>query len=187
MLLAMMPAWGYSTASSTLVGQSIGAGHEADATDYGWQTLRIALATQILIGGILVALARPIAVIFGAGSPGLTVGFIRVFGLGVVAYSVSWTMRGGLRGAGDTLWPLYGTMLGTALRIPIAAFSLPVGLSVVSLVGWTLAPGLGFGLGAIYAAILVDMYSRAGINLLRFATGRWKVIARRSAVGVGDD
>lgn len=107
MLLAMMPAWGYSTASSTLVGQGIGAGCETDAIDYGWQTLRIALATQILIGGILAALARPITVVFGASSPGPTVEFIRVFGIGVVAYSVSRTMRGGLRGAGDTLWPIY--------------------------------------------------------------------------------
>ncbi|WP_435079692.1 MATE family efflux transporter [Halococcus sp. AFM35] len=187
MLLAMMPAWGYSTASSTLVGQSIGAGREADATDYGWQTLRIALATQILIGGVLAVLARPIAVVFGASSPGLTVEFIRVFGIGVVAYSVSRTMRGGLRGAGDTLWPLYGTILGTALRIPIAAMGLPAGLAVISLTGWTFAPGLGFGIGAVYAAILIDMYSRAGVNLFRFATGRWKVVARRSAVGASDD
>ncbi len=78
-------------------------------------------------------------------------------------------------------------MLGTALRIPIAALGLPASLVVMSLVGWTLAPGLGFGLEAIYAAILIDMYSRVGVNLFRFATGRWKMVARRSAIGAGDD
>jgi len=102
MLLALMPAWGYSTASSTLVGQSIGAGDEEEADQYGWQTLRIALATQWLLAGVVVALARPIAVAFGTHHVALTVDFIRMFGIGVAAFSVSRTMRGGLRGAGDT-------------------------------------------------------------------------------------
>lgn len=186
MLLAMMPAWGYSTAASTLVGQNIGLGNETDATRYGWQTLRIAVVTQVLIGGILVALSPWIVRLFNAGSPELTVAFVRVFGLGVVAFSVSRTMRGGLRGAGDTLWPLYGTVLATGLRVPIAALGLPVGVALASVAGWTLAPGMGLGLWAIYAAILVDMYSRAGVNLFRFSTGRWKTIARQSAVGTDD-
>lgn len=186
MLLALMPAWGYSTAASTLVGQSIGAGDETDATRYGWQTLRIAVVTQVLIGSVLVALSPQIVRLFNAGSPDLTVAFVRVFGLGVVAFSVSRTMRGGLRGAGDTLWPLYGTVLGTGLRIPIAALGLPAGVALLSVADWTLAPGTGLGLGAVYVAILVDMYSRAGINLFRFSTGRWKTIARRSTVGSDD-
>lgn len=186
MLLALMPAWGYSTAASTLVGQSIGAGDETDATRYGWQTLRIAVVTQVLIGGVLVALSPQIVRLFNAASPDLTVAFVRVFGLGVVAFSVSRTMRGGLRGAGDTLWPLYGTVLGTGLRVPIAALGLPAGVALLSVADWTLAPGTGLGLGAVYVAILVDMYSRAGINLFRFSTGRWKTIARRSTVGRDD-
>lgn len=186
MLLAMMPAWGYSTAASTLVGQSIGLGDETDATRYGWQTLRIAIVTQVLIGGVLVAFSPQIVRLFNAGSPELAVAFVRVFGLGVVAFSISRTMRGGLRGAGDTLWPLYGTVLGTGLRVPIAALGLPAGVALGSIADWTLAPGMGWGLWAIYAAVLVDMYSRAGINLFRFSTGRWKAVARRSAVGSDD-
>lgn len=186
MLLAMMPAWGYSTAASTLVGQSIGLGDETDATRYGWQTLRIAIITQVLIGVLLVALSPQIVRLFNAGSPELAVAFVRVFGLGVVAFSISRTMRGGLRGAGDTLWPLYGTILGTGLRVPIAALGLPAGAALVSVADWTLAPGIGWGLGAVYAAILLDMYSRAGINLFRFSTGRWKEVARQSAVGSDD-
>ncbi len=186
MLLALMPAWGYSTAASTLVGQSIGTGNETDATRYGWQTLRIAIVTQVLIGGVLVVLSPQIVRLFNAGSPELAVAFVRVFGLGVVAFSISRTMRGGLRGAGDTLWPLYGTVLGTGLRVPIAALGLPTGVALTSIADWTLTPGMGFGLGAIYVAILLDMYSRAGINLFRFSTGQWKAVARQSAVGSDD-
>lgn len=195
MLLALMPAWGYSTASSTLVGQSIGAGADEEATAYGWQTLRIALATQLVIAAGIVLAAEPIARAFGTDHVARTVAFIRVFGLGVAGFSISRTMRGGLRGAGDTSWPFYGGLVGTYLvRLPLAFVALPVGYAVavgpltlgpVSVPGLAVSPGLGLGLLAVYAAILGDMYVRAGVNLARFASGRWKVVARRSDAGTG--
>ena len=184
MLLALMPAWGYSTASSTLVGQSIGAGNADEADEYGWQTLRIALATQLLIAGVIFAFARPIAQAFGTEHVDLTVDFIRMFGVGVAAFSVSRTMRGGLRGAGDTRWPLYGTVAGTYLfKLPTAALALPAGAATLSVAGVTVDPGLGLGLVAVYAAILADMYVRAAVNTIRFWSGAWRRIAREAGVG----
>jgi putative MATE family efflux protein len=193
MLLALMPAWGYSTASSTLVGQSIGAGEEDEATDYGWQTLRIALVTQLLIGAAITIAAEPIAQAFGTAHVSETVAFIRLFGLGVAAFSVSRTMRGGLRGAGDTSWPFYGGLIGTYLvRLPLAFTALPVAYAVafgpvalgpVSIPHFSVSPGLGWGIWAVYGAILGDMYARAVVNVARFASGRWKEVARRAETG----
>jgi len=186
MLLALMPAWGYSTASSTLVGQSIGAGDDDEATEYGWQTLRIALVTQLLIAAVLFAAARPLAVVFGTEHVDLTVEFIRVFGVGVAAFSVSRTMRGGLRGAGDTRWPFYGTVVGTYLfKLPVAFLAVAPGAVLFGLGTWQFASGLGLGLFAVYVAILGDMYVRAAVNVFRFWTGEWKRIARESDVGAG--
>ncbi|WP_276299536.1 MATE family efflux transporter [Halorussus lipolyticus] len=186
MLLALMPAWGYSTASSTLVGQSIGAGEDDEATQYGWQTLRIALVTQLLIAAVLFAAARPLATAFGTDHVDLTVEFIRVFGLGVAAFSVSRTMRGGLRGAGDTRWPLYGTFAGTYFfKLPVALLAVAPGVALFSVDGWSFAPGLGWGLLAVYVSILGDMYLRAVVNTFRFWTGKWKRVARESDVGAG--
>jgi putative MATE family efflux protein len=186
MLLALMPAWGYSTASSTLVGQSIGAGEDDEATEYGWQTLRIALVTQLLIAAVLFAAARPISVAFGTQHVELTVKFVRVFGIGVAAFSISRTMRGGLRGAGDTRWPLYGTFAGTyLLKLPVAFLAVAPGVALFSIGSWQLAPGLGWGLFAVYVSILGDMYLRAVVNTFRFWTGEWKRIARESDVGAG--
>lgn len=188
MLLALMPAWGYSTAASTLVGQHVGAGEDEDASAYGWQTLRIALATQLLIAVVLVAFARPISLLFGTEYPDLTVTFIRVFALAVAGFSISRTMRGSLRGAGDTRWPLYGTFVGSYLyRIPVAVLALPVGFAVtVPLVGVTVAPGMGWGLPAIFAAIAGDYYVKAAVNTGRFWTGKWRLVARASGVGADD-
>lgn len=187
MLLALMPAWGYATAASALVGQSVGAGEDDDATAYGWQTMRIALVTQLLFGAVLVGFARPIALAFGTAYPDLAVQFIRVFGVVVAGFSISRTMRGSLRGAGDTRWPLYGTFAGSYLvRLPVAALALPTGY-VVSIAGFSIAPGLGWGLPAVFVALVADFYVKAAVNTARFWTGKWQRVARRADVGAGAD
>ena len=186
MLLALMPAWGYATAASTLVGQSLGAGDEDSAGDYGWQTLRLGLVSQLLLAAVLVLAARPIATAFGTDHVGLTVDFIRVFGLATAGFSVSRTMRGSLRGAGDTRWPLYGTFLGSyVVRLPLAALALPAAFTV-TVAGVSVAPGLGLGYPVIYLAVLGDFYAKAAVNAGRFWTGRWKAVARQAGVGAAD-
>jgi putative MATE family efflux protein len=174
MLLALMPAWGYSTAASTLVGQALGGDDPVEADAYGRHTLRLALATQLLVAGVLVLLAPSLARTFGASDVTLTVTFVRVFGLGVAAFSVARTFRGALRGAGDTRWPLYGGLVGTWLvRLPLVALALPAGFTV-GLPGVAFAPGLGLGVSVVYVAILADMYTRAVVNGVRYLGGTWK-------------
>ncbi len=178
-LLALMPAWGYSTAASTLVGQSIGRGEADKATRYGWSTTRIALATQLLVAASLILLAAPIAAVFNTEPVGLTVEFIRVFGLAVGGFSIARTLQGALRGAGDTTWPLYGKMLGLSVRLSVAVLALDAA-TTFEVLGFTLSPGLGLGLLAIYVAILVDFYLQASVNTFRFWGGKWQAVAKRA-------
>jgi putative MATE family efflux protein len=189
MMLAMMPAWGYSTASSTLVGQALGGGDDEEAESYGWETVRIALATQLLIAAVLLLAARPLAHLFSAENVDLTVTFIYVSGVVVAGFSVGRTLRGALRGAGDTSFPFYGTMIGNYLvRLPIAFLALPAG-TAITLFGVSINPGLGLGLPAVFAAIWGDIYARAVVNWIRFRSGRWKAIglAGASRAGAGAD
>lgn len=180
-LLAMMPAWGFSTAASTLVGQAVGGGEERAATEYGIETLRIALATQLLLAVALVVFAAPIAAAFGEQGA-LTVAFVRVFGLSVAGFSIARSMKGALRGAGDTRWPFYGALAGAwAVRLPVALLALPAGAVALPLVGPL--PGLELGVTAVFVAILGDTYLRAAVNYLRFRSGAWRRIARGSGVG----
>jgi putative MATE family efflux protein len=187
--LARIPGWGYSTSASALVGQHLGGGREAEAAHYGWQTVRVAVATQLVIAAVLAVFARPIAVLFGTEAVGQATWFIWVLALSVAGGSVAQTLEGGLRAAGDTTWPLYGSAVGTALRIAITALALPVGLTVANVGGVALAPGLGLGLAAVFLAILVDIYVRAAINAVRFRSGRWRTVARDAAARrqVGED
>ncbi len=176
--LAMIPGWGYATAASTLVGQSLGGGQEDEATRYGWETAIVALATQVLIAAVFALFARRIALLFGTEAVTLTTWFVWTFALSVFGSSINQSLAGGLRGAGDTTWPLYGTVVGTSLRLAVVSLALPVGFTLVSVGGVALAPGLGWGVIAVFAAILVDQYSRASVNVVRFQSGRWQDVAR---------
>lgn len=185
--LAMIPGWGYATSASTLVGRSLGEGDDAAATAYGWETAKVGLATQLGVAALFAVFARPVALLFGTGAVDLTVAFIRVFAVGVAATSLAQTLEGGLRGAGDTTWPLYGNVVGTGLRLVVTALALPAGLVLGAVGGLTLSPGLGLGVAAVFAAILVDMYSRAAINAARFHSRRWQAVGRRSLSDSGTD
>lgn len=188
MLFAMMPAWGYATAASTLVGQHLGAGNDANATHYGWQTMRLGLVTQLLVAAVIFAAAGPIARAFGTAHVALTVAFVQVLGLLVAGFSVSRTMRGSLRGAGDTRWPFYATLIGTYLvQLPIAFLALPANTAVPLPFGLTLRPGLGLGYPAIFASLICGYYVKAAINTGRFRSGRWRKVARSSSVGTASD
>lgn len=177
---ALIPAWGYGTAASTFVGQSLGAGDEPTATAYGWDAVRIAILTQVVLAAIMVVFARPIVELFGTTTVDLSVEFVWVFALGIAGFSIFQTLEGGLRGAGDTTWPLYGVIAGIGLRLGVAVLALP--LTFVIIAGpIRLTPGIGAGLLAVYAAILVDWYVRAGVNAARFYGGRWQLVARRSS------
>lgn len=45
----------------------------------------------------------------------------------------------------------------------------------------SLTAGLGLGIAAIYSAILGDMYTRAIVNVVPFATGAWETVGRNAA------
>lgn len=181
--LARLPSNGFGTASSTLVGQELGAGEETEAESYGWQIAWISLLTQ---GGLAVTVmvTAPLLVgLFGVEAFDLSVAFVYVFGVATLANSVSRVLRGSLQAAGDTTWPFYGVCVGSGFRLALALLALPAGTVVLSFGGWQLAPGVGLGVTAIFAGILLDMYSRVFVNAYRYSSGAWKLVARRSPVG----
>jgi Na+-driven multidrug efflux pump len=74
--------------------------------------------------------------------------------------AVAQVLAGGLRGAGDTRYPMVSTMIGVwVIRLPL---------------GWLLGVGFGLGLDGIYLAYVLDTLLRAGMNLWRWRTGHWR-------------
>jgi len=166
-LFAMEPAWGFGTASSTLVGQSLGAEKEEEAELYGWDTLKISISVMLPIGFVLALFAGPISGLF-SDEPDvifLSTRFIYINAIGVLGYAINRIMRGALRGAGDTKWPFYGNLLG------IYGWLLPV--------SYIFGMVLDYGLIAIFVAILGGFFIPAFVNLIRFKTGKWKAVSRK--------
>jgi len=160
------PNWGFSMASSSLVGQALGADDEAEAGEWAGDVLRFSLAMYVVIAVGVFVLARPIGAVFVDNPETLptVTAFIRVACVGVLFSGVYGGATGPLRASGDTRWPLYAQLTGLYLfTLPIAYLGV-----VVDSIGTT----------ALYAAILAEMAVPAIIVYYRYRSGTWKVVSR---------
>lgn len=171
------PGWGFSLASSSLVGQQLGQGDEQTAEAYGYDVMRFGTAVYVVSSAIVLVFAEPIATVF-VGSPTdpslpVAVSLIYATCVGIVFRGLSRTATGPLRASGDTRWPFYGQVLGYAIAIPIAYVGAvtPLGLA-----------GLGL-------ALITEMFIPAVVNYYRFSAGKWKQISRahRPSAGPSSD
>ncbi len=166
-LFAMEPAWGLGTATSTLVGQSLGAGEEREAERYSWETLKLSIGIMVPIGFAIAIFSEPISGLFTdeAETIALSSIFIWVNAFGVLGFAINRIMRGGLRGAGDTRWPFYGNLLGFyGWMLPISYF-----FGIV----------MDMGIEAVFLGILGSFFIPGFVNLYRFKTGKWKKVSRK--------
>ncbi|WP_097009181.1 MATE family efflux transporter [Natronoarchaeum philippinense] len=179
------PNWGFSLASSSLVGQELGAGDEDDAGRLGHEIISFSVAVYLAIAGAVLVLADPIGSLFVSDPEvkPLTTAFIAVACISVVFRGVSGGATGPLRASGDTRWPFYAQLLG------LYAFTLPIAYAGAASVP---IPVIGavtpLGIEALYLALVVETLVPAVVTYYRFATGRWKAISRsyRPEASAGD-
>lgn len=82
---------------------------------------------------------------------------LRIIALAQPFMAVNFVLAGALRGAGDTKWTLYATMVGIwGVRV-VAAYVLAVRLGMGLNGAW-----IGMGLDMVARAVLIDMRFRAG-------------------------
>ncbi len=160
------PGWGFSLASSSLVGQALGTGDEALADKYGHEIIRFAVAVYAIGAVVAFVFADPITRLFVNDPSNLSIAvpFVRVAALSVVFWGVSGAATGPLRASGDTRWPFYANLLG------LYVFAIPL-----AYVGSITAVGVW----GIYLSLAAESVVPAGVNYHRFATGQWKVVSRQ--------
>nr|WP_237560593.1 MATE family efflux transporter [Halostella litorea] len=169
------PGWGFSLASSSLVGQALGTGDEADAETYGREVLRFGVAVYVVGAAGVLLFAEQVGRLF-VDDPAilpLVATFVAVACVSVVFRGVSGGATGPLRASGDTRWPFYGQALG------LYAFSLPVAyLGAASVPVPTVGTLPALGIGALYVALVLETLVPAVVTYYRFAGGRWKAVSR---------
>lgn len=166
--------WGMSLASSSLVGQRLGADEEAEAGAYGAEIIRLTMLIYVGLAAVVILFASPLAELFVSGPEevAVTTTFVAVAAVSAVGLGLDGTASGALVGAGDTRWPFVASLVGRY------AFALPAAL--VGLV-------TPLGVGGLYLALILEPFVPGIINYGLFRSGRWKVISRRYRSSAVDD
>ncbi|MBW2313949.1 MAG: MATE family efflux transporter [Deltaproteobacteria bacterium] len=157
-----IPGVGFSVASSTLVGQSLGASRPEDAARAGWRAVRMAVQVSIVLGVIFAIGREPLARAFSVDEGVITelIPFMLLLALSQPLLGLHFTLAGALRGAGDTMTPLIAAGIGNwVFRVPLAylvtrVFELPV--------IW------------VWWCLVFDHVARGTILAIVFRRGRWK-------------
>ena len=161
------PGWGFGLASSSLVGQSLGANDEAEAEAYGADVIRHAVGVY-LVSAVLVALFADRIVVAFVGSPAdpsvpIAVALVHAACVAVTAQGVSGAAAGPLDASGDTRWPFLAQAVGMfGCSIPLAYLGATTSL----------------GLWGLYLAFVAETGVPAALNYYRFRRGPWKEVSR---------
>ena len=161
-IFALLPSSGISNASSTLVGQNLGAGKPERAEKAVWSTGWVNSIVMGLIGLILVLWPEPFIRFFinepdviAAGIPAL-----RIISAGFVSYALGMVMIGAINGAGDTFTPTRIFLFVFWLcEIPLA---------------WLLAIPLRLDQNGVYYAIVFSETLLTFTAWMVFRKGKWK-------------
>jgi putative MATE family efflux protein len=161
-VFAILPAWGLSNASATMVGQALGAGQPDRAEQAVWTAGFYNAVVLGAVGAVFVLLAPQIVGIYTA-DPAIAphaVDCLRIVSAGFVLFAYGLVFTQSFNGAGDTWTP---TWINLAcfwlLQIPLA---------------WLLAIRLRMGPRGVYIAITVAFSTLAVVSGIVFRQGRWK-------------
>ncbi len=159
---AYMLSFGVTIAATTLVGQYLGAANRAAARRSARSCLVLGTVVLSLLGIVLVLGRRPLVGIFTPDPDVIQLGTRLV--LWVAAFQIfqglSQISAGVLRGAGDTRWPMFASIIaGWGVFLPGA-----------TLVMFTLQGGLGGGWMSVVGYGLILSLAM----LLRLWHGRWQ-------------
>ena len=122
------------------------------------------MAVIFTAGVVQFLLAEGIIDLFSNDPAVITLGgkMLRIEAFAEAFFAITTVLSGVLRGAGDTKWPFYISLLGMwCIRIPVA---------------YTLIHGFGWGLEAIWVCMALDLMIRSALGLWRFYRKKWLAV-----------
>ena len=165
--LSFAPSMAFGVASTTLVGQSLGADNVEQAERYANVVHKIALVVGAINGLLFILFSHPMARLYTADPAVATAAgtVLKILALSLPGQSTQLSLAGALRGAGDTMYPLYASATG------IWIFRVVVAFIFVRIFHW--------GLIGAWVAFVLDQYTRSAVVYLRFRSGKWKYTKAR--------
>lgn len=120
---AMLPNFSYGTAMTTYTGQNVGARNPERVIRGAKQGTILAVATSAVLTGIILIFGKSLMGIFTdtAELVELSRNMMGIIAVGYIAMAVTQSLSGVMRGAGDTMTPMWISLITTvAVRLPIA-------------------------------------------------------------------
>jgi Na+-driven multidrug efflux pump len=173
-----MPAGAFQIVAATMAGQYLGAGDPQRATQSVLSACGAAIVFMMSAGVGFYVFAIPLATLFLGDATReavpLAADILHVIAFAMLPLAIVNVVSGGLRGAGDTRWPLAITLMGmVVVRIPLAAW---LARDVILIPGFEPIEGMGYGVVGAWYAVIADLLVRATLFSARFIQGGWKRI-----------
>ncbi|MBQ4265509.1 MAG: MATE family efflux transporter [Clostridia bacterium] len=168
---AMMPNFTFGMAMTTFVGQNVGAGR----MDRVQEGVKKGLAAGLMVAVVLVAAI----LLFGENLMrmfteteevvNLGVHMMRILAVGYIAMAVTQSLSGVMRGAGDTLTPMWISFITTIIiRMPLAYGLAYLTRSAAQPVG---SPD------SLFISLLISWVAGALLTALLYRRGKWRRLA----------
>ena len=165
---AMMPNFSFGTALTTYAGQNTGANRLDRVTKGAKQGTFMAVACSTIITVVILIFGKSLMGIFTdtAALVDKSYYLMKILAVGYIAVAVTQSLSGIMRGAGDTMTPMWISLITTVIfRVPLA-----YGISYL-----TATPEMPKGIEeCIQISLLSSWVMGAVITFIFFAVGKWK-------------
>ncbi|WP_370897653.1 MATE family efflux transporter [Chryseobacterium gossypii] len=164
MMFFMLPAWGLSSAASTLVGQNMGAGEILRAEQAVMKTVKYNVFFMVTVSLIFLLLGNFLVSFFTleAEIKNFAKNALHIMSIGFIFYGIGMVMINAFNGAGDTWTPTWVNFFGFWLfQIPLAYF---------------LSKHLKMGPEGVFISIPSAEALITIVAFILFKRGKWKTV-----------
>ncbi len=161
--LMFMPSFGLSMAAAALVGQSLGMQRPDRAEKLGWVAGHSAATVTLAVSVPVFLFAESIASVMIVDKPAIVAEatmLIRFLCVTEIGFAYAMVMIGAMQGAGDTVRPLWITIVALwAIRVPLT---------------WALVLPAGMGSAGAWIAMSATQFLQGLMAVIAFRQGGWK-------------
>ena len=165
---AMMPNFSFGMSLTTYSGQNVGAGNYDRVTKGAKQGTLLAVLCSTFITLVILIFGKYLMMLFTDTKElvNMSYNLMMILAVGYIAMAITQSLSGIMRGAGDTLTPMWISLITTVfMRIPLA-----YGISYL-----TRTPLLPYGVKeCIQISLVATWVMGAIITFLFYKAGRWK-------------
>lgn len=165
---AMMPNFTYGIAATTYVGQNIGARNVARARLGIRELLKLAVGTAVALVACILLFGRSLMGMFTDTEQVIHIGVagLRWLSLGYIAFAVTSSLHGAMRGAGETMIPMWISIVSTiVIRLPLAYLL----AYLTRTEAWPNGQPV-----ALFASLLISWVIGMIVTVIAYRRGAWK-------------